>query len=288
MPRTKKKTPVKTTKAAQARPDEEFEYVKADGSIDGEKLLALVTSAPGASSLMQLNIVIKGSNDSRKYHDIAKTLVKGLTRVIAMAAFYGDAQANTQLKAIEKLIKPAKFELPISKIQELVDRYETSPQLARGWALLKLMSSLSWFVKPLRTDRPFSPDQPIVVRDTKEVPDQPELMKVIRQYWKPNTTLQSLAICAYLRSLQREGTTSGDETINERTLKRDLARVREWEQLADENEKQRRGREFGQSLGDNPIFWCDYSEGWKTRKKKRHATGAQAQNKKGQTKRGAK
>src|SRR5260221_14073895 len=112
------------------------------------------------------------------------------------------------------------------------------------------MSCLSYFVEPLQKDCPFSPDQPILVRTDVEESD---LVKAVRDRWKPNTTLQSLAIRTYLEHLQREGITDGDETITERTLKRDLARVREWEQRANEDEKLNRGRVQGHSLSDSPI-----------------------------------
>ena len=58
-------------------------------------------------------------------------MVKSLVMVIMMAG-YGAEESQVTLQAIKKILKPGKYELPLNKIRELVDRYETSPPLARG------------------------------------------------------------------------------------------------------------------------------------------------------------
>jgi hypothetical protein len=68
---------------------------------------------------------------------------------LVMLAVHGDEKSASQLKAIEKLIRLAKYELPFTKIREIIDRYETSPLLARGWKLRRIMSILCSVVEPL-------------------------------------------------------------------------------------------------------------------------------------------
>jgi hypothetical protein len=187
------------------------------------------------------------------------------------AASAGNDQATVWLKAIEKVIHPGKFELPRTKIDELASRYETNPQLARGWELTGLMSHLSYLVEPEHKDR-CSPRDRMVMRKTPTLPGDEKLIKAIaehtRKYWKPRSTLQSLAIRMYMDYLEREGISDAQATISERSLKRDLQAVRDWEKTATETERYARGLCAGYSLAGGMTFWCQYSEGWKDRKKK--------------------
>jgi len=238
-----------------------------DGSVDGERLLALVNRSPGGFELIMLDALLDQGYVAQEYHAVADEIVSSLLTIISLAG-HGDEQSQIQLKALKKLVRPRKYEIPISKIREIVDRYETSPPLARGWELHKLMSNLSLVVEPLKKDRPYTADQPITMRANPQAVFV-GLSDLARQHLKQNTTLQSLAIHIYLEHLQKEGITDENEAINERTLKRDLQRVRDWEKNASPEEKLRRGRTEGTSLGEQPITWYMYSEGWKERKKKR-------------------
>jgi hypothetical protein len=98
---------------------------------------------------------------------------------------------------------------------------------------------------------------------------------------KHNTTLQSLAISIFLEQLRESGVTDEGETITDRSLKRDLEKVRDWERYANEDEKLRRGKQKGLSLSVDPIVWYDFSEGWKERKVKRREseTGGKSRHK---------
>jgi hypothetical protein len=242
-------------------------FMNPDGSVDGERLLALVNRSPGGFELIMLDALLDRGYAAQEYHAVAEEIVSALLTIIALAG-HGDEQSEMQLKALRKLVKPRKYEIPISKIREIAERYETSPPLARGWELHKLMSNLSLVVEPLKKDRAYTANQPIAMRLNPPAVFV-GLSDLARQHVKPNTTLQSLAIHIYLEHLQKEGITDENEAINERSLKRDLQRVREWEKSASGDEKVRRGRMEGASLGEEPITWYMYSEGWKERKKKR-------------------
>lgn len=284
MPKAKK-TPAQ--RKEQIEDDLVFEgsaYLNPNGTVDGETLLEIIRQSPGVFSLLVLSAVIHGDTDlhedtESKYHRLTEDLISGLAIVIERAA-EGDERAAIQLTAIEKLIKPEKFELPLSKIKELVDRYETSPMLARGWELRRLMSALSNVIEPLKSGRPDSINEPIRLTETPSMFYYRTLWNLAQKHWKRNTTLQSLAIRIYLEGLQDAGITGeGAETITDRTLKRDLASVRKWERDTNEDEKRRRGRYKGEAWSNSPITWFDFSEGWKARKAKRTAS-AQAARKK--------
>jgi hypothetical protein len=183
---------------------------------------------------------------------------------LLIIAAQGDEIAQKQLQAIEKLIAPGKYELPLSKIQELIDRYETSPQLARAWELRKIMVALTEIVEPLKPEHPHGAIKMRNTPDAKFV----GLADAARPFVKTNTTLQSLAIHIYLKHLQEEGITDEDAGITEASLKRDLRMANDWEKTATNEQKRRREFWRGQSFTDEPIIWYGFSEGWKERKKK--------------------
>lgn len=208
--------------------------------------------------------------DVNKYWQLAEDIVERLVMIMASAS-EGNSRSRMWLKAIEKIFHPQKFELPLNKIEEIAIRYETNPQLARGWALTALMSHLTHVVEP-RDKKHSSPSDPVVMRSKSNLPGSEYVVKEIDRitlsYLKRNSTLQSLAIRMYLDSLQREGVIDDQATINERTLKRDLQVVKKWEQTATDDERYARGICVGYSLGGGVLLWCQYSEGWKDRKKK--------------------
>jgi len=242
-------------------------FMNPDGSVDGEKLLRLVQQTPGAMDLMVANGVIKEHKPAFEDQIDIHRLVDGLADLLVFAA-YGDKEALVQLKAIDKLIRPAVYEIPISKIREIVERYDTRPPLARGWELRRLMYFLSSVVEPLKHGHEFAPNHPVVMRE-----DRPAvfvgLADLARKYIRRNSTLQSLAIQIYLKQLQDEGVTGADQAITERSLKRDLAEVEKWERNASQDDKFRRGLAQSVLFGDTAIAWCGYSQGWKERRKKK-------------------
>jgi hypothetical protein len=253
---------------AHAQPNNRFDnhsYLNPDGSVDGEKLLTLLRQTPGAFDLILAHRVLE--KRPLQEHDIGD-LIRGLTN-LAMFAAYGDEKSRTQLKAVEKLIRAPKYCLPFTKLREIIDRYETSPPLARAWELRRLMSNLCWVVAPIRPKPPYSIDQPIKLINPSNNA-YADLSELAQRHLKRNSTLQSLAISIYLEQLRSEGITDENNTITERTLKADLTRAREWEKTVSEEDKIRRGSYTGLGLHqDSPITWYEFSEGWKERTKVR-------------------
>lgn len=257
-------TPKRKPNAQPANRFENHAYRNADGSVDGERLLALLEKTPGAFYLIIAHRVLE--KKPLDEHDLGR-LIHGLAD-IAMLAAHGDEKSLLQLKAIEKLIRAPKYCLPFTKLREIIDRYETSPPLARAWELRRLMSNLCWVVAPIRSKPPYSIDQPVkLVKPSNSA--FTHLSELAQRHLKRNSTLQSLAISIYLEQLRDEGTDENN-TITEKTLKSDLARAREWERTASEDDKIRRGSYTGLGLHrDNPITWYDFSDGWKERAKAR-------------------
>lgn len=233
--------------------------------VDSEKVFDLITRVPGFPLLIAGYTSLKATGPTR-VHDTERQIREIL--FLQLMAAQGDEQAILQLKAIDKLIRPAVYELPFTKIREIINSYETSPPLARGWELRRLMSDLSTMVEPLNKDRAYTFDKPIAIRKNAR-PWYDDLLDLARKHLKRNTTLQSLAINIYLERLQKEGITDEGDAITEKTLRRDLARVRDWERMASDDEKLRRRLLRGPSFGADSITWCEFSEGWKKRRKKR-------------------
>ena len=242
-------------------------YLNPDGSVNGEKLLSIVNRTPAAFELMMLNSMIERGTIAPEYYDMAEEIVGNLVTVMMLAG-YGDEQSGIQLKAVKKLTHPAKYDLPLSKIRDIVDRYETSPPLARAWELRRLMSYISVVVEPLNANKPYLSGHPVKMR---ELAAETGLWDVAQRHMKPNTTLQSLAFAVYIEQLEEIGVIDENAPISGRSLKRDLDLARQWELTASEDEKIRRGRTQGYSLSDEPIVWYQFSEGWKVRKLAAHA-----------------
>jgi hypothetical protein len=252
-------------------------YLNPDGSVDGEKLLALLRQTPGTFHLIAAHRVLE--TRPLHEHDIGG-LIEGLTTIAILAA-YGDEKSITQLKAIEKLIRAPKYCLPFTKLREIIDRYETSPPLARAWELRQLMSCLCWVVAPIRPKPPYSIDQPVkLIQPSNSA--YVELSELAQRHIKRNSTLQSLAISIYLEQLRNEGVTDENNTITERTLKADLTRAREWDKTVSEEDKVRRGTYKGLGLHqDSPITWYAFSDEWKERTKARKRSSITANTKRG-------
>jgi len=254
-------------RGAGTKPTTDHPYIKPDGTFDPQELLEQLSDAPGSFDLLIIDHLIdKGDLDPR-YHHVAEEIVSALIQIIADAGS-GDERAADQLTAIEKFIRPEKYDLPPWKIKEIVDQYHTKPHLARGWELRRLMSGLSFAVEPVRTDKPASIDSQVRLLEKPKSDHDCYYWERAHKHWKQKSTLQSLAIRVYLAQLQDEGITNA--TITERTLKRDLAAVRKWEKDTAPEKRSRRGEIWGHSLGDSQkIEWADFSEGWKVRAKKK-------------------
>lgn len=209
------------------------------------------------------NQVIEEKGPARAY-EFGK-IIEGMINLNLLSVF-GDEASDVQTKAIEKLIWPEKFEIPRSKIKDIVDRYETTPSLARAWELRIIMSNLSNVVEPKRQGKPLSECQPIRLRDAPVPAYYVSLWDTAKRHLKTNTTLQSLAMRIYLEQLQQQGVTDENQTISDRSLKRDLEKAGIWERITSEDEKLRRGRTTGAELSEGPLIWYRFSEGWKVRR----------------------
>jgi hypothetical protein len=249
------------------RPVKDHPYLKPGGTFDPQELLEKLNDAPGSFDLLIIDHLIDRGQLDPEYHHRVEEIVYHLVHIVA-EAHSGDERAANQLQAIEKFVRPDKYELPATKIKEIVDRYHTRPQLARGWELRRLMSGLTFAVEPVRTDKPVSIDSQVRLLKKPQSSHDLYYWERASKHWKPRSTLLSLAIRVYLAQLEDEGIT--DASITERTLKRDLAEVRKWEQLTHPTERSKRGEMWGHSLAHSPkIEWADFSEGWKVRARKK-------------------
>jgi hypothetical protein len=198
---------------------------------------------------------MKGTLDEDKTEDL-KYLVFGLWGVF-MRSHGGDKASKNQLNVLRKFIFPKTYEVPISVIEALAKKYE-SGHITRGLELRKLMHKLSEIVIPSRHDSNNPFEGPIQLLPASEVKDQ-ELYKIVQECWHRKTTLQSLAIHIYLREKQNQG--KAESKIDERTLKRDLHKLRQWEE-ADEFHISQKEKLFAAGGGDwrvlVPIY--KYSE----------------------------
>jgi hypothetical protein len=270
MPEDKLALPSKPDKSQRYK---NHAYFNADGTVDGEKLLAIVNNAPGAFDLIMLEAMIRDRGEPSEYDGIAGEIVRGLLNIILRALYNVDNEAAVQLRAIEKLVAPGKYEIPQSAIRDIALRYETSPPLARGWELRQLMSYLAGIVEPAKAGKSLTMHEPIKVM--QNVPKYSAgLQELANKHWKRNSTLQSLAIRIYLEGLRDAGITNDTQTISEETLKRDLKLVREWEETHSYDDKLKRGHYTGYPLGDTAITWCGFSEGWKMRRKGKSIRGS--------------
>jgi hypothetical protein len=243
-------------------------YIKPDKTFDPQELLEQLSDAPGAFSLLIINDLIDKKEIPAYYHQTVEEIVDRLVDIVAEAAS-GDERCGIQFRAIQKIVRPEKYELPYTKIQEIAEKYETRPQLARGWELRRLMAGLSHAVEPVNPEQNL-PEHPIRLRGKPKDANDLWYWTRAAKHWKPKSTLQSLAIRIYLAQLQEAGVTDHLTEITERSLKRDLAEVRKFEQVADEERERRRGHWYGRSFEGSPqIEWYEFSEGWKEQRKKR-------------------
>jgi hypothetical protein len=153
-------------------------------------------------------------------------LISGVIGLLVQRHF-GDKRAVQQLSIIHKLIFPKKYDVSRTVIERLSKKYE-SGHLTRGWELRRLMYRLSDLVAPIRPDTENVMTSPIRLLPQAD-PKHPLYESVVEQLKvaKRSTTLQMLAIRIYLKRV--EGTQEVSR-IDERTLKRDLQKLREWEE----------------------------------------------------------
>ncbi len=194
-----------------------------DGALDPVKLLIRLNSMVGIHHLLNLHASVHKGDVAFRYFNYVESIVSGMVDAITLASS-GSIEAENKLIAINKILRPQQYNLPNSAIENIVDRYNGSPQLARACALRHLMSLLTKVVRPAHSEKSFNTRSPILLLETSE--DEGPLLVKAQQHWKRNSTLQSLAIRIYLSELI---SAKPDTGVDERTLKRDLLALRRWE-----------------------------------------------------------
>ena len=230
--------------------------ISASGEIDGVKLVKHITEMPGVRFLLQLHeLVLDGALPWTSFNS-AQTLVSGVVDVIELAAS-GSERAANQLIALKKIVRPHMFDLPESVVKNIAERYYTSPHVARGSYLRCVMYFLKRIVTPSREGKPLTARCRVQLLETAK-DDYPGLFQKAKPHWNKNSTLQSLAIKIYLSEVDVRSTPT---KIDERSLKRDLAILRKWEQT---RKPQAGDTVYGDVLveygrTDEPITWPHYS-----------------------------
>jgi hypothetical protein len=184
-------------------------------------------------------------------------LISGVIGLLVRRHF-GDEIAYQQLNVIHSFMFPKQYEVPEHVLERLSKKYR-SGHLTRAWALRRLMYKLSDLVAPTLLDTEnllVSPVRLLPQADSKH-----PLYSLVKKYLKRGTTLQILAIRIYL---EMQSARDEEGTIDERTLKRDLQRLREWEET--DAEHMRRKREL--AAAGTQVSWKahipvrKYSESW--------------------------
>jgi hypothetical protein len=229
----------------------------ADGGIDGLRLLQHVTSMVGVHSLLKLHQLINDGEVPMRYFDNVERVCSELLRVIELAAA-GSKFAENQLIVIEKVLNPNTYNVPDSVIENIAERYHSSPHVARGSYLRYVMYFLKRIVAPSSAGKPLTTRSRVQLVDAAES-NYPYLFKKARQHWNKNSTLQSLAIQIFLSEVNATSSTSAN--IDERTLKRDLAILRKWEVSHRRSSGDAIAGDVLEEYGteDEPITWPVFS-----------------------------
>jgi hypothetical protein len=210
----------------------------------------------GVRHLLRLHQLIHDGQLPWRTFNSAESIVSGLLDVIALAAS-GSKLADNQLIAIEKLLRPRMYDLPEAVIKNIVERYYSSPHVARGSYIRYLMYFLKRIVTPTCAGKPLTTRSRVqLVEATRN--NYPDLFEKARPHWNKNSTLQSLAIRICLSEI---ATSTPPAKIDERTLRRDLAILQNWESThAPSYGDEVAGDvlvEYGQT--DQAITWRSYS-----------------------------
>jgi len=195
-----------------------------DGALDAVKLLIRLNSMVGIHHLLNLHASVDKGDIALRYFNYVESIVSEMVDAITLASS-GSLEAENKLIAVNKILRPQQYNLPQSAIENIVSRYNGSPQLARACTLRHLMSLLTKVVRPADSEKPFNTRSPILLLEASK-DEWPGLFIKAQKQWKRNSTLQSLAIRIYLSELV---SAKPDTRVDERTLKRDLLALRRWE-----------------------------------------------------------
>lgn len=143
----------------------------------------------------------------------------------------GDLGAHQQLNIIKSFMFPKRYEVPDQVIDKLSKMYR-SAHLERAWELRRLMYEISELVVPVRANSENIFKIPVKLKPEAN-PNHPlyELVSSRLKNLKRHTTMQMLAIHIYLHIAHKTGKTG----IDERSLKRDMQKLRRWEEADKEH-----------------------------------------------------
>lgn len=155
-------------------------------------------------------------------------LISGLILVF-LRSHEGKEIARDQIEILHRFIFPNKYKIHDDRVKELARMYRNT-SLARGWALRKLMKELSDIVVPARANAKNILAGAVRI-STETHAKEHFLYQEAMRHWTRAATLQLLAIRIYLARAQVATSAEGKEsTLDERMLKRDLMKVRKWEE----------------------------------------------------------
>jgi hypothetical protein len=240
-------------------------YRKPDGKLDLSAVGKYMLNMPGGFECFITSRWAEIGKIKEEDAALFGEFVVELFSIVLRAAYAEDSLAPLQLKAIEKIARPAKYELTLTDIEKLAATDKARPAIARAMELRDIMSRLVWVVAPAKGGK-CEPDT--VIKLISGVPPRhlKETYKLAEKYWKRGTTLQALAIRAYLAQLQDEGVLDENEKgINEDSLKDDLAAAKRWE-AAHLNAPHRQGLGYSHT----PMQVYEYSQRWKQMRAKRN------------------
>lgn len=191
--------------------------------------------------------------------DELRELISGLIGLL-VRAHVGDITARHQLEIIHTFMFPKQYEVPPNVVEALAKKHR-SGHLLRAWALRRLMSEISEVVIPAKSNA-----ESILEGRVRLSPDADpnhslyELVRTHLNNLKRGTTLQMLAINIYLQKASNADVPG----LDERTLKRDLSRLRMWEETDKSHmrEKTRFAKEKSGTSWKAQIPIRKYSESW--------------------------
>jgi hypothetical protein len=214
-------------KAALRMYGDPFGFVTAAFQIEADPL-DLLQNAPGITQVLEAaGRIRKGTLLEVDGHTLAD-IIDELLPVLEQARA-GDEFAEKRILAIFKLLAPEMYDLPMTAVEQILEKYYTRAALARGWEIRKLMGTLSLGVEPSKPGKS-------VLEGTVRLTSSPALMQrktywreykkmrsgyeVALEHWPKRgaPTLKSLAVKVYLTRLRSEGFT----TISEASLEEDL------------------------------------------------------------------
>lgn len=202
-----------------------------------QQMLDVLYMAPGLDQIVEIYALEKDGHIDSDQAYYMRGLILGLVDAFKRA-IDGDELAELQLIAAQKMIFPELFNLERTDVENVANKDSSYggnfAARARGYAIRRLMSWLSFVLEPKKADEWMAPETYVRMRprerctrqDYYEIADE-----LCRRYKKQ--TLQSLAIKAFQLELERSGASFPDAE----SLKRDLKLVAELDHEYSEDSK---------------------------------------------------